>query len=98
MLDADAISKYVDSDEFTVSLSDPTSTRHIVLNTTDDILSDKAVRQALQHATNREAISEGIFYGLEQPADTLYATSVPYCDVDLEAYDYDTDLAGQHAG
>ena len=95
MLDADAISKYVDSDEFTVSLSDPTSTRHIVLNTTDDILSDKAVRQALQHATNREAISEGIFYGLEQPADTLYATSVPYCDVDLEAYDYDTDLAGQ---
>ena len=95
MLDANAISKYVDSDEFTVSLSDPTSTRHIVLNTTDDILSDKAVRQALQHATNREAISEGIFYGLEQPADTLYATSVPYCDVDLEAYDYDTDLAGQ---
>lgn len=95
MLDADAISEYVDSDEFTVSLSDPTSTRHIVLNTTDDILSDKAVRQALQHATNREAISEGIFYGLEQPADTLYATSVPYCDVDLEAYDYDTDLAGQ---
>ena len=32
MLDADAISQYVDSDRFTVSLSDPTSTRHIVLN------------------------------------------------------------------
>ena len=65
MLDADAISQYMDSDEFTVSLSDPTSTRHIVLNTTDDILSDKAVRVALQHATNKQAISEGIFYGLE---------------------------------
>lgn len=37
MLDADAISQYVDSDRFTVSLSDPTSTRHIVLNTTHDI-------------------------------------------------------------
>lgn len=95
MLDADAISQYMDSDEFTVSLSDPTSTRHIVLNTTDDILSDKAVRVALQHATNKQAISEGTFYGLEQPADTLYATTVPYCDVDLEAYDYDADLAGQ---
>lgn len=95
MLDADAISEYVDSDEFTVSLSEPTSTRHIVLNTTDDILSDKTVRQALQHATNKQAISDGIFYGLEQPADTLYATSVPYCDVTLEAYDYDTTLAGQ---
>src|SRR5699024_3718067 len=57
--------------------------------------SDKTVRQALQHATNKQAISDGIFYGLEQPADTLYATSVPYCDVTLEAYDYDTTLAGQ---
>ena len=95
MLDADAISEYMDSDEFTVSLSEPTSTRHIVLNTTDDILSDKMVRVALQHATNKQAISDGIFYGLEQPADTLYATSVPYCDVELEAYDYDADLAGQ---
>ena len=95
MLDADAISQYVDSDQFTVSLSEPTSTRHIVLNTTHEILGDKAVRQALQHATNREAISEGIFYGLEKPADTLYATSVPYCDVDLEPYVYDTSIAEQ---
>ncbi len=46
MLDADAISQYVDSEKFTVGLSDPTSTRHIVLNTTHDILGDKAVRQA----------------------------------------------------
>ena len=83
MLDADAISQYVDSDKFTVGLSDPTSTRHIVLNTTHDILGDKSVRQALQHATNRQAISEGIFYGLEPAADTLYSTTVPYCDVDL---------------
>ena len=93
MIDADAISQYVDSDKFTVSLSDPTSTRHIVLNTTNEILSDSAVRQALQHATNRQAISEGIFYGLEQPADTLYAPTIPYCDVDLEPYAYDAELA-----
>lgn len=78
MLDADAISQYVDSDRFTVSLSDPTSTRHIVLNTTHDILGDTAVRKALQHATNRQAISEGIFYGLEPAADTLYSPTVPY--------------------
>ena len=66
------------SDRFTVSLSDPTSTRHIVLNTTHDILGDVAVRKALQHATNRQAISEGIFYGLEPAADTLYSPTVPY--------------------
>ncbi len=93
MLDADAISQYVESDEFEVALSDPTSTRHIVLNTTNDILNDTLVRQALQHATNREAISEGIFYGLEEPADTLYATTVPYCDIDLEPYEYSADTA-----
>ena len=93
MLDADAISQYVDSDKFEVALSDPTSTRHIVLNTTNEILSDTAVRQALQHATNRTAISEGIFYGLEQPADALYAATVPYCDVELTPYEYSTETA-----
>lgn len=93
MLDADAISQYVDSDKFEAALSDPTSTRHIVLNTTNDILGNTEVRQALQHATNRTAISEGIFYGLEQPADTLYAATVPYCDVELTPYEYSAETA-----
>ena len=95
MIDADAVNQYMDEDGFTVSLSDPTSTRQIVLNTTDPILSDKNVRIALQHATNKENISQGIFYGLEQPADTLFAKTVPYCDIDLEPYACDMVLAGQ---
>ncbi len=95
MIDADAISQYLDSDKFTVGLSDPTSTRHIVMNTTHEILSDPAVRKALQHATNRQAISDGIFYGLEQPADTLYAKTVPYCDVELTPYEYSTETAAK---
>ncbi len=95
MIDADAISQYLDSEQFTVGLSDPTSTRHIVLNTTHEILGDLAGRQALQHATNRQAISDGIFYGLEQPADTLYASTIPYCDVELEPYAYDAKEAAR---
>ena len=93
MIDADAINQYTGNDKFTVSLSDPTSTRQIVLNTTRDVLADKEVRQALQYATNKQAISDGIFYGLEQPADTLFAKTVPYCDIDLEPYEYDVELA-----
>ena len=93
MIDADAINQCTGNDKFTVSLSDPTSTRQIVLNTTRDVLADKEVRQALQHATNKQAISDGIFYGLEQPADTLFAKTVPYCDIDLEPYAYDVELA-----
>ena len=93
MIDADAINQYTGNDKFTVSLSDPTSTRQIVLNTTRDVLADKEVRQALQHATNKQEISDGIFSGLEQPADTLFAKTVPYCDIDLEPYAYDVELA-----
>ena len=93
MLDADAISQYMDNDKFTVGLSEPTSTRHIVLNTAHDILGDVEVRKALQYATNRQAISEGIFYGLEKPADTLYSETVPYCKVGLQAYEYSTEQA-----
>ena len=72
MIDADAINQYLDSDQFTVELSDPTSTRQIVLNTSSDILSEKDVRIALQHATNKQNISDGIFTVLEEPADTLF--------------------------
>ena len=93
MIDADAVNKCLDSEEFQVALSDPTSTRQIVLNTANGVLRDKAVRQALQHATNRQAISDGVFYGLEKPADTLFASTVPYCDIDLKPYGYDTALA-----
>ena len=93
MIDADAINQYTGNDNFTVALSDPTSTRQIVLNTTRDILDEKEVRQALQHATNKAAISEGIFYGLEQPADTLFASTVPYCDINLTPYEYDVEEA-----
>ena len=95
MIDADAISQYLDSDKFTVGLSDPPSPRHIVMNTTHEILGDPAVRKALQHATDRQTISDGIFYGLEQPADTLYATTVPYCNVGLKPYEYSTETAAQ---
>lgn len=62
MIDADAINQYLDSDQFTVELSDPTSTRQIVLNTSSDILSEKDVRSALQVAqTQRHIVIHKIF-------------------------------------
>lgn len=95
MIDADAVNQYMDKEGFRVELSDPTSTRQIVLNTTSDILADKNVRIALQHATNKQNISDGIFYGLEKPADTLFSGTIPYCDIALEPYAYDMELAGK---
>lgn len=95
MIDADAVNKYKEGDRFSVALSEPTSTRQIVINTTNDILKDKAVRQAIQHATNRQAISDGIFYGLEAPADTLFSKTVPYCNLDLTPYEFSQDKADE---
>lgn len=65
MIDAETVNKYKNSDKFSIALSEAISTRQIVLNTTHSILKDTAVRKALQHATNREKISQGVFYGLE---------------------------------
>ena len=93
MIDADAINQYQGNENFKVELSDPTSTRQIVLNTTREVLAEKEVRQALQYATNKQAISEGIFYGLEKPADTLFAETIPYCNIGLAPYEYDVEKA-----
>lgn len=90
MLDAEALKSFEGSDAFGVALSEPTSTRQILMNTKNPILNDKRVRQALQHATDRETISEGIFYGYEKPAGTLYAETLPYCSVGLVPYSFDT--------
>ena len=89
MIDADALNKYRDSKKFSIAVSSPTSTRQIVLNTTNDILKDKKIRTAIQHATNKSVISQGVFHGFEPGADTLYSTSIPYCDIDLKPYKYD---------
>lgn len=95
MIDADAINNYTNSDLIGVSMSEPTSTRQLVINTTDEILGDINVRKALQHATNKNAISEGIFYGLEKPADYLFSKATPYCDVDIKPYEYKEESASQ---
>ena len=89
MLDADALNKYRNSDEFDIALSKPTSTRHIVLNGQNPVLADINVRKALLQAPNHKALSRGVFHDTDPPADTLYARSVPYCDIDLAPYAYD---------
>jgi nickel transport system substrate-binding protein len=89
MVDSNALNKYRDSQKFDIAVSDPTSTRQIVLNTNRQHLSDPLVRKALQHATNKKTISQGVFHGFEPPADTLYAPTLPYCNIGLKPYEYD---------
>jgi nickel transport system substrate-binding protein len=95
MIDAESFSTLESDANFETIMSEPISSRIILLNTTSEILDDVNVRKALQHAVSKEAISEGIFNGSEAPADTLLSKTVPYADIDLDPYEFDTDKAEQ---
>jgi nickel transport system substrate-binding protein len=93
MIDAETYKRFSQKEGFEVKLSDPLATRMLIMNSTDKILSDLRVRQAINAAVNREEISEGVFYGLEAPARRLLAKTLPYCDVELEEYNYSLEKA-----
>ncbi len=93
LLDTVTMSQYTDNEAFTPSTSDPTLTKHLLLNSTTPGLDDERVRQAITHAIDKQAIAEGIFYGVEPVADYLYAKTVPYCDIDLAPYVFDTTIS-----
>ncbi|WP_245929510.1 nickel ABC transporter substrate-binding protein [Brenneria roseae] len=95
MIDADSFAQLNKDKKFTTQLSEPVSTRMLLINTTSENLQDVRVRQALQHAVNKIDIAEGIFNGSEVPADTLLAKNVPYSNVDLKPYAYDLDQAAK---
>ncbi len=80
---------------FSGALSKPMSSRMLLLNSTSPILYDVRVRKALHHLTNREIISEKIMLGLESPAYTLFARSIPYADIDLEHFFHDEQKAAK---
>ncbi len=89
MIDADSFERLDKDIKFHTTMSGPTSTRMLLMNATSGALKDIKVRQALEYAVNKQAISEKIFNGSESPADTLLAKSVPYCNIDLKPYLFD---------
>ncbi|WP_199883881.1 nickel ABC transporter substrate-binding protein [Anaerosinus massiliensis] len=89
MIDADSFMQLSKEDKFTTSMSDPSSTRMLLMNTTSGALKDLRVRQALEHGVNKEGISTNIFNGSESVADTLLAKTVPYANLDLKVFSYD---------
>lgn len=70
-------------------------TYYMGFNLSDPIFSDQTVREAITMAVDKDAIVEDIFGGLYEKADTFFARSVPYCDVDQKVYDYNIDEANK---
>lgn len=71
-----------------------TLTRNLVLNASSSMLSDLNVRQAIAYAVNKEEITEGLTYGYETPATTLFGKGASYTDITYNnTWSYDLDKA-----
>lgn len=93
MIDSETYTKFLNLSEFKTKVSEPISSRVMMINTQDEILGDVRLRKALQYATDRETISKSIFLGIEDPAYTLFSSKVPYADIGLTPYEYNLEKA-----
>ena len=95
MIDSETMEKFKNNENFEEKISKPISTRMMLVNTTKGALKDIKVRKALQHVLNKKDISEGIFYGLEAPADTIFSKNIPYANIDLPIYNFSLEEANK---
>lgn len=73
-----------------------TLTRNLVLNASRPILSDLKVRQAIAYAVNKTEITEGLTYGYEHSAYTLFSPGAPYTDISYSTnWSYSQDKAAE---
>jgi ABC-type transport system substrate-binding protein len=61
---------------------------YIAFNTTDEVLSDPLVRQALNHAVDKEAITNDLLFGAATPATSIVSQDAfGYCETGPYEYD-----------
>lgn len=82
------------SGKYETKMSEPVATRQLVMNTKVDQLSDEKVRHALQYAFNKKSMVEGVTSGLEDEADHILPTNMPYTsNIQVKSFKYDVDKA-----
>lgn len=74
-------------------LSAPAVTLMFALNSGRGPTADRAVRRALGHAVDRDAIVASVLQGAGVRADALFAPAMSCAEVDLEPYRHDPQLA-----
>lgn len=86
----DAFTELSADSAYGTNVSDGTSmTRYLGFNLRAAPFDDLLVRQAVSYAVNQQEISSIVFQGLEQPADTLFPVTKPFCDVNVVTHGYD---------
>ena len=82
------------SGKYETKMSEPVATRQLVMNTKVDQLSDEKVRHALQYAFNKKSMVEGVTSGLENEANHILPTNMPYTsNIQVKSFKYDVDKA-----
>ncbi len=70
-------------------------TYYMGYNLSDPVFGDQTVREAVAMAIDKDAIVNNIFGGLYERADTFFARSLPYCDVEQKVYEFDIEAANE---
>lgn len=95
-LNAEDNQTLVDSGNFTVFETMNVATNHFPVNNTHPVLGDKAVRKAMLHAIDRQAIAEDIFQGQAIVATSNLSPAIEkFYNADVPLYEYDPEKAKQ---
>ncbi|MGM0714291.1 staphylopine-dependent metal ABC transporter substrate-binding lipoprotein [Brevibacillus parabrevis] len=96
-LDVEAMNQLEQSGKYQIVRSQPMNTNFLAANSSkkESPVHDRAVREALWYAMDRELISKQIFAGKEPPADTLFSSNVNYANVELKQREYAPEKAKQ---
>ncbi|RXT21052.1 peptide ABC transporter substrate-binding protein [Rhizobium leguminosarum] len=78
-------------DKFTYHLAYGTNVERIAVNFDNPILKEKAVRQAILYAIDRQAISDELFGGLQPVANGILSSENAYYNKDMTLYSYDAE-------
>lgn len=96
VISIDSFKQLESTGSYGISISEPVATRQLVMNTNKEQLSDVRVRQALHYGFNKQAMVEGVTSGLEEKADYILPTNLPYTgNVDVTTVDYNVEKAKQ---
>ena len=94
VLDPEAVREFKGRTDFTVSMSEPLQNRIVVFNTAKAPTDELQNRKVMIHAVDKAAIIQKELAGLDEPVDSLFSKSAPYCHVDLTPkWDYDFEKA-----
>ncbi|WP_258000528.1 nickel ABC transporter substrate-binding protein [Bacillus sp. Marseille-P3661] len=96
VISIDSFKQLESTGSYETSISEPIATRQLVMNTNNEQLSDIRVRQALHYGFNKQAMVEGVTSGLEEKADYILPTNLPYTsNVAATTVEYNVEKAKQ---